>query len=297
MAESYINFATMTGFTREMVLSQIFKVLKVAGHYSGEVFGGFVRGVIGPREVDPNCDVTFKDVDLWFEDAVAADKFIDAMGDSFRQVDRFTRNNTEQPYAFDRRQYHYFQHDTCIAWFDVIVSKDFPVNDFDVNTLSYSYGKDGTVYSCTSYREIDIDVLKRRILAKEARMLEPLIEWFLKPDSHYQALAYGRIATRYSALGWKIMIGDTECCGFTSQNTFAAWVRATVTKVATPIVGSIKEETPTEATTSNQARILNIFDTKVATLRAEVIALTSKWGYPSDTEPQLGLDVSFRRKI
>src|SRR5579871_5182742 len=133
----FIDFANMTGFIREMVLSAIDDSLVISGKYHGRVIGGYVRDVIVPRLFDPNCDISFKDVNIWFRTQNDADSFVKEAG--------LISNTDIDPsvvYPFIYQKYYLYRHGTCIAFVDVIISETIPVNDFHINKLVYFYQRD-----------------------------------------------------------------------------------------------------------------------------------------------------------
>lgn len=131
-----LDFNNLSHFESAVVLSSIYDVITLATRCRGYVFGGFVRDVIVPKSVDPKCPVKFKDVDLWFKDQDDAEQFVYHMGKGFvKSPVEVTKD--AYPGAFKRTQYYLIKYNTCIAWFDVVVSPYVPVDDFDVNTLAY----------------------------------------------------------------------------------------------------------------------------------------------------------------
>lgn len=142
-----IDFKTMTGFVLESVLECIKECLIVAGKHWGDVFGGFVRDVIVPRLYNPIAAVKFKDVDIWFCSQEQADDFVKEMGSKLQIAPDYEIKSDNAIYKFARKQYHLYSHGTCVAWIDVVVSKNLPVNDFDVNGLTYLYVETGRYVS------------------------------------------------------------------------------------------------------------------------------------------------------
>src|SRR5437763_1982541 len=62
------------------VIQLITDCVRVARNHGGRLFGGFVRGVVVPRMLDPKTKVHYKDVDIWFMSKENADAFIQSMG-------------------------------------------------------------------------------------------------------------------------------------------------------------------------------------------------------------------------
>lgn len=140
----HIDFSNMSSFESAVVLDAIFDCIKTASQLGGKVYGGFVRNVVVPRLSDPSCSVKFKDVDLWFTNQLDADRFVRVMDKLFVKFKGVDVTPDSYPGAFSRKQYHLTKFDTCLAWIDVIVSPTLPVNDFDVNEVTYSLLQNGT---------------------------------------------------------------------------------------------------------------------------------------------------------
>lgn len=71
-------------------------------------------------------------------------------------------------YPFTRQQYHLYKDDKCLAWFDIIVSDKFPVDDFDVNFLSYREGVFKSEHATKTVEELiyaihnkEMDIIER----------------------------------------------------------------------------------------------------------------------------------------
>jgi hypothetical protein len=134
---SHIDFSNMSTLETAVVLEAAFDCIKRASTFGAKVFGGFVRNVIVPRQFDPNCSVSFKDIDLWFTTQASVDAFLREMGTSLVKYDLISVSAGSYPGAFSRNQYHLYKYGMCLAWIDVVVSPTLPVNDFDVNEVTY----------------------------------------------------------------------------------------------------------------------------------------------------------------
>lgn len=135
---TFINSKKMTPFELAVVLDAVFDCIKTASSFGGKVYGGFVRDVIVPRIHNPSCFVKFKDVDIWFTSQSASEAFIAAMNPLFFKSSGISVKEDRYPGAFKRDQYHIRNYSAILAWIDVIVSDKLPVNDFDVNEVTYS---------------------------------------------------------------------------------------------------------------------------------------------------------------
>lgn len=123
------------------------KILTLANTYDGKVYGGFVRDVIVPRINDSNCIVTFKDLDIWFCNEEYSEAFINTLTHNFKiEIGNgsFLHLDYNVDVKFTRKQYRiYSQNDSKFLFhIDIITSEKLPVNDFNVNTITYKYIKD-----------------------------------------------------------------------------------------------------------------------------------------------------------
>jgi len=189
----------------EITLKCINRMLSVASHFDGKFFGGYVRDVVVPRTKDPNCDVSFKDVDIWFTNDKDAEEFVRIMKVTEKMnefKDPFL--NTSPKYKFKRTQYC-VPNKACPFFIDVVVSEKFPVNDFDVNFLTY-YVVDGAK-KLKAMGFNDKDCLIESIHNKEARMLESYAEE-LNQKNKLSFRYKCRFNDRYIARGWTIIYND-----------------------------------------------------------------------------------------
>jgi len=205
----YINFINMSSVELAVVLDTVFDCIKTASRHNGKVYGGFVRDVVVPRLSDPSCFVEFKDVDLWFTNQADADAFICYMCNLFVKFKGVDVTPYSYPGAFSRTQYHLTKFDTCLAWIDVIVSPTLPVNDFDVNEVTYSLLQNGIWITTAPPRLID------QIKDKHAVMLLPYqklidgardckISSSFKFNPNYKIYYMERIKRIFTNQGWKV---------------------------------------------------------------------------------------------
>lgn len=185
----------------EITLKCIDRILALASHYNGKFFGGYVRDVIVPRMKDPNCNVSFKDVDIWFTSDKDAEGFSDVMRFTEKMRSCQPSRTSENEYKFKRTQY-LVPNNACHFFIDVIVSKNFPVNDFNVNFLTYSL-VDGvkTLEAMGFYFK---DLLIESIHKKEAYMLGLYAKELNRKDWALNAHTT-RFNERYIARGWTII--------------------------------------------------------------------------------------------
>jgi hypothetical protein len=192
-------------FGTKLVFNAVFDTIKVASKNHGRVFGGFVRDVIVRIEnegYENIKDYKFKDIDLWFQTDVDAENFIIQMGDKFVYVENATVDlksniDTMNLYPFSRKQYHLVLYNITIAWFDIIVNDTIPVDDFDINTLTYQINNDK--FKACSYGSKSEEVLKNSIVEKKAEVLSSYVD-----RMRVHCYPTKRLQHRYIERGWKI---------------------------------------------------------------------------------------------
>lgn len=204
-AEIKENEVRFQQYLLNTTLDVITDVLIQAGKFNGKVFGGYVRNVIVPRLYDKEKQVSFKDVDIYFSKLEDAENFVRHMGEEFKEQ-KFL-SSEQLKYHYYRRQYHLIKHGVCIAWFDVIVAPKIPVNDFNVNTLTYHYQPDGTTIA-ESHCFDSVDVLISMIFNKRAIMLPGYVELFSKYRDHRFTHEVRRYFQRYQRLfgSWEVYL-------------------------------------------------------------------------------------------
>lgn len=171
-------------FACKLTLNAILDTIQTASLYGGRVFGGFVRDIIVPfQHFGQNGmeEREFKDVDLWFKSKESADVFINAMGANFVEnkigETKFASTGINPQlksiYPFDRKQYIFSAFGVQLAWFDIIVHEGdmVPVNDFDVNCLTYRIDKDGKLLA-EAFSSRTVDFLVTSIVNKQMNILE-----------------------------------------------------------------------------------------------------------------------------
>lgn len=181
-------------------LNAIDDCLVIANKYDGVAFGGYVRDVILPRSEIPNCPVAFKDVDLWFKTRCSANRFVNHIRVKYDFIEKSEHNAEagKNGYTFGRTHYHLThkrEPSLKIAWFDIVVSEVFPVNDFDVNCLVYSASEN--IKSIRSGNaEVSYDKIVEAIHKREMTMLPTYIEKIHDPVSC--SILINRINNRYT---------------------------------------------------------------------------------------------------
>lgn len=185
-------------------LDAIESAIKIASDYNGEVFGGFVRDVLMLRRIDPKCNVSFKDVDIWFRTRFEAALFIA----NIKKVGEIFENG-HPGYDFDSKQYNFVVKGKFVAWVDIVVSDVFPVNDFDVNYLKCHYTNNNIVQhilvhpsSPSNYYDI-----KTNILNQDMNMSESYAKK-LSTDGNQKHL--DRVRHNYIEKGWIIKYKNSK---------------------------------------------------------------------------------------
>lgn len=186
-------------------------IIRCASEYGGRVFGGYVRDVIIPRLDDPSCDVSFRDVDIWFIDQNLSYQFIVNMTQNhdfkLMQVVPNAASNVEKViYELKRPNNNII--------FGIVNHHVFPVDDFDVNYLYYRHIND-----CKFIGEWDKGYgtqvnkdhhLVKSILKKEMIMSPKYYDKLshnLNGDAHI-----ARINERFIDRGWTIKYNGISVC-------------------------------------------------------------------------------------
>ena len=182
-------------------LNIVDKLIMEATKYGGKVFGGFVRNVLVPKHFNqPLCG--YKDVDFWFKDEEMASLFVKnmvAIGTLCTKV----QNHDDAMYKFKRTQYllynRMYSNGSIIV--DVVISSTLPVDDFDVNQLTYDTKGFQSLSSKTTCE------LLNNINNKRATIL-PDYTWksgILRNDHNQE-----RRITKLISAGWKIQNREGE---------------------------------------------------------------------------------------
>lgn len=171
--------------------------IKTAYLYRGCVFGGYVRNVVVPR-LKNKTSPGYKDVDFWFKSQTDADLFVKQMGDKLYKLKDTDVEFQMNVYSFVRQQYmlKYKEGDGNIV-IDVIVSPTLPVNDFDVNQLTYSPN------GLKSYGNKPVDELIALIDSKTMTALQGFNGKLM--DSMKHTRQANRL-TKLSQTGWTINV-------------------------------------------------------------------------------------------
>ena len=143
---SVIHGSPATSFVTETYLEHIDKVLFVAGEYGGKAFGNFIRNTVIPRGENPLCNVSFCVISLWFTTENLSKLFVEHMQTKLRLNSSFREAPAPRDmivlYGVSVERFNLSVHGTYIASFDIIIGEIFPVNDFNVNCLTYLCRKD-----------------------------------------------------------------------------------------------------------------------------------------------------------
>ena len=140
------------------------KFISIATKCNGYVYGEFVRDVIIPRLNDPECDILFNNIDIWFKKWSSASSFHDQIFRYFlSEVNLYYQNKfkkDQSKYTIIRRS-----NNEILFSINVTFSDDFPRQNFDVNYLRYQY-HDGFVmsgYGFSQNNSSDSPIFKQNI--------------------------------------------------------------------------------------------------------------------------------------
>ena len=195
----YLKYAVFNDINRMIVLAQ---------KYNGKVFGGYVRDVIAKILLgEEYTSLHFKDVDLWFRKQEDVDAFLKEAGTRLRFNPTASVEMTKDMYGFLRKQYFFEVNGTCLTWFDIIISEEFPVNDFDVNmltaTVTFNKKKFNWDYNPVSMDKSNTVVsLLALINKKKATMTKEYQELLVQP--RFKMSRTERVKKRFLKRGWTI---------------------------------------------------------------------------------------------
>jgi hypothetical protein len=195
------------GYVRDIKLLE--DVLTVAGKHNGRVFGGFVRDVIVPRLTNPECEVHFNDVDIWFTKQEEADAFIKDVNVFLESMENTKLYSSEHRvikpgtlhYTFGRTQYHLYKGEKFVSFIDVVVSDVIPVDDFDVNCLTFHY-TDGEKIP-KSFSENSAIMLIFNINNKQVTMLPSYVKKLISGELSDMVFEK-RVTNNFLKKGWKV---------------------------------------------------------------------------------------------
>lgn len=265
--------STLVQSNPDLAVHMINECLEEATKFEGEVFGGYVRDVIVPRLANPKCKVEFKDVDVWFRTQENADNFVKVMGKSFVEA---TRVESPSMYKFIRQQYMFFRYNTFIVCFDVIVSPILPVDDFNVNQLTYGYN--GNEFRAYALGDQSVDDLKRAIHTKIAKMLPGYKEKLTRPYDGKLDVAQihiNRLKTRYLERGWTIQVQRLQGDIVVPKYVNLTWCKENLVDCLTIDVKSLTVvnspttgiKTSDQSEDKSRADALNMFNAGVESMR------------------------------
>lgn len=181
--------------------------LAVAGMFNGRVFGGYVRDVIVPRLNGEKCRDDFEGVDIWFRKQEDADAFVKSMkedrvdGLSIFEICGVSFTSSRELRGVSRVRYNLTLHRASRARFNVFVHHRLPVDDFDVNQLTYKFSRIKCL--AESFGTSSVATLIEAIHNKTATMLPEYKEKLIRPNIAH--LHVERVNNRYIKRGWKVL--------------------------------------------------------------------------------------------
>lgn len=214
---SVISGFPVTRLIAETYLQHIEDVLFIAGEYGGKAFGSFIRDTIVPRTINPSCNISFNIVSLWFTTTNNARLFIENMlsketnNYDFKEVmSALLSDIMKGEYGVSGQRYNLYLHRTQIAAFDIIIGEILPINDLNVNCLTYlckadySTGDKIKIQELQAENEFEKDQLIEDILNKEATLSVSYAERAVNDQ-----FCVARIDTLINT-GWTINVGGSR---------------------------------------------------------------------------------------
>jgi hypothetical protein len=133
-------------------------IFRIAGKYDGRVFGNYVKDVIVPQE-----ECYYTDIDLWFPNDRNITKFIHEastiMDFIYVKCDRSSR------------QYRLYYNNRDITGITIYYTIDLPIDDIDVNYLTYIYYDDHVIPESLSLSDDTLTLIKK-VNDKQAKILK-----------------------------------------------------------------------------------------------------------------------------
>lgn len=192
---SLMNLNNLKGLELKIVLEEINKMLIVAAKHDGWVFGGYVRDVIVPLQKDKIDSISFKNIDLWFKNQINFNNFYLEM-----------RGKLYHNYCMD--EYYLIHNDFDIGPLHFLITKELPVDDFDIHQVKYCYPYDNAF-------NVNDPILVDKISNKQATIQSSYIEKIQNDKSHFD-----RLVNKFLKCGWTIKtIDDIEI----PQNVNIEW--------------------------------------------------------------------------
>src|SRR3982751_575349 len=113
---------------QEYLLNIVSICLNTAGQYNGRVFGEYVRDVIVPNSINPNCSVNIRNVDLWFQNHTEAINYVNQLNNVFIPV-------SSDDYDNIKRKRFLLIHSEI--YFNIYISEHLPPQLVNVHQLTY----------------------------------------------------------------------------------------------------------------------------------------------------------------
>jgi len=248
-------------------LEAITDCLKTASKYGGRVFGGYVRDVIIPRYYDPKCDVSFKDVDIWFDDEKKAGLFVKDMDKFFTII----QSCEKSIYPFGRILIAYTIYGTFITPIDIIICETIPIDDFDVNQLTVSIDElGGSTFE--SWGEKRPTFLMEAIKNKTATILPSYMTMIIEQSSKNEFLL-DRMKRIFLNKGWTVRYFSTI-----PIDVNVSWMKATFSMEPTISITKTTTTRPwgKQLPVNKEQEATDAFELGIENLRRAFTLLNSK---------------------
>lgn len=185
-----MNTRIVYGDEMKYLHSQVTDVLKIAAGYGGVPFGGYVRDVVTKVIAYDYSSTEVKDLDIWFKTSDKRDSFVyDIQG-------RLTIMNGLESMNYLLKD----ESGDALIWIDLVVSNEFPGNDFDVNMLSWDCRTNKIIsHSYDSVSNIIKNIRKKRAQITDSYMLQM-----------GEKMCINRMYYRFLNKGWRVFYGCEE---------------------------------------------------------------------------------------
>lgn len=191
---------TYSGIELKYLHEFVTNILTIAHGYEGVAFGGYVRDVI-PKILAQNFDeVEVKDLDIWFRTEDGRDGFVKA---ACKYLTKGIKTSSSAGEGLLVENYGIKDsYGEPLLWTDLVVSETFPVNDFNINMLTWDVvNKCFTTHSTESVPEILAYINKKRAIISEKYLA------LVQSNKHSYKC---RLYMRFLSKGWRIFYKNKE---------------------------------------------------------------------------------------
>jgi hypothetical protein len=205
-----IDFNNRTSEQIKFTADFIIKVVApIVTKHNGKIFGGFIRDIIIPytqfcQELTPLNN--FKDVDFWFPSQEDLFNFLKEAPIKSNNFDwMLNPSNSNSLYEFATFNGLLKKESLPLSFVDLVVSPEFPVNDFDINAVAFDM-EDGRIRLEPMSTIDTLEKLVENVRNKMVYMRPTYLFKIENANKFHKNLILDRIQNRYINRGWKVMV-------------------------------------------------------------------------------------------